>query len=134
MTYLALTHGATGIICYMYKDIKSSYDAEVRWSAVKSIGQEIKDISPILLAKNAVANSIVGDNPLIHWKAKEKNGKIFLIAVNSSVDVQSIVMKLPVAIRKATFHVGLGMAYPQKKEMCNRPGKYRQVSGPELAE
>ena len=117
MTYLALTHGATGILYYYHKDIELLFDSEVRWRVLKSIGQEVRDLAPILLAPDFAAGKITGDNPNVHWRAKDKDGKLVVIAVNSSEKVESIVLDLPAAASEASFHAGLGMAYPHEKEL-----------------
>src|SRR4030095_711137 len=59
MTYLALIHGANGLIYYYYRDIKMMYDSEARWAILKTIGQEVKDLSPVLIASDIHQDRIV---------------------------------------------------------------------------
>ncbi|MBI3920107.1 MAG: hypothetical protein HY318_01720 [Armatimonadetes bacterium] len=117
MTYLALTHGATGLLYYYHKEIKVAYDSEVRWSAVKSIAKEVRDLSTVLLAPDYEPGKITGDNPKVHWKAKSRDGKLFVIAVNSSTEVQGVILTLPGPAQKAVLRTGIGLAYPWKNQL-----------------
>jgi hypothetical protein len=117
MSYLAITHGATGLIYYYYKDIKMAYDSEIRWAAVKEIGREIKNLSPILLAEDFNQGQITSDNPQIHWKAKQFEDKMFLIAVNSTTDTQTVLFNLPINVKNTTLHAGAGLAYARDQEL-----------------
>ncbi|OHB55887.1 MAG: hypothetical protein A2Y12_04785 [Planctomycetes bacterium GWF2_42_9] len=96
MSYLAIVHGATGLSYYYHKDIMLSYDAPVRWAAVKAIAKDIKDISPILTAqtikidpKLLYKNRLSADNISVHWMAKKYQDRMYLILVNTSRDLQS---------------------------------------------
>lgn len=117
MTYLGLTHSAEGFVYYYYNDIMMNDDGGVSWNAVKSIAQEVKDLSPILLASDAKKNSISGDNPAVHWIAKQKDGKTYIIAVNSSTQTQNAVFTLPSAIKKVNLVKGTGVTYPYNNEL-----------------
>lgn len=117
MTYLALTHGATGLLYYYHKEIKVAYDSEVRWSAVKSIAREVKDLSDVLLAPDFDPGKIIGDNPKVHWKTKNREGKLFVIAVNSSTEIQGLILTFPGPVQKAILRTGVGLAYPWKNQL-----------------
>lgn len=127
MTYIYLTHGATGIVYYYYADIKLTFDSEVRWEAVKSIAQEVKDLSPILLAEDVQTGKIRADNALIHWTAKQKDGKTYIIAVNTSTETQSSIFTLPSASKKAKLVTGTGLAYPYNNELLLTLDGYEAV-------
>ena len=117
MSYLAITHGATGLIYYYYKDIKMAYDSEARWAAVKNMGREIKSLSPILLAEDFNKGQIISDNPQIHWKAKQLEGKTFLIAVNSTTDTQTVIFNLSIDVKNTAVLAGAGLAYAKGREL-----------------
>jgi hypothetical protein len=117
ISYLALTHGATGLIYYYYKDIKMAYDSESRWAAVKDMGREIKSLSPVLLAEDFNQGLITSDNPQIHWKAKHFEDKTFLIAVNSTTDTQTVMFNLPIDVKNTTVRAGAGLAYAKDREL-----------------
>ncbi|MBI1390271.1 MAG: hypothetical protein GC154_17665 [bacterium] len=85
MTYLALTHGAKGIIYYCYYDFRLLPEYETMWKWMKSIASEVKTLSPALLSnENTAAIAVHPDTEEIHTLLKEKDGKIYLLAVNSS--------------------------------------------------
>ncbi len=50
MTYLALTHGATGLIYYSYFDLKRSPNFDENWKNVTTVVSEVKSIFPWLLS------------------------------------------------------------------------------------
>lgn len=89
MAYLSIAHGATGLVVYYYKDIKLSADAGVRWDAVKAIARDVEQIAPILLSSAAAGRRLRCDNPEVDWRAIERDGKTYLIAVNSTRNLQT---------------------------------------------
>jgi hypothetical protein len=111
MTYLALVNGATGIGFYYHRDILLAYDAEVRWSAVKQIARDVDSIAEILLAPNHEGGQIAGDNPNIEWRAKNVDGKLHVIAVNSGRDLQNVTLRLPQKFTRAKTVQGSGTGY-----------------------
>jgi len=106
MTFLALTHGATGIVFYYYKDIKMAFDHEQRWAAVKAIGEEVQRLAPVLLASDIDPGHISCDNEQIHWWAKASGTGLSLMAVNAATTTQSAKFSLPVALAGARFRSG----------------------------
>ena len=75
MSYLAVVHGAKGVIYWYNATLK----ARALWPAMKLFGQEFKFISPFLLAPSNLPYQITGP---IHYLIKKVNGKVCLIAVN----------------------------------------------------
>jgi hypothetical protein len=119
MSYMAIVHGATGLCYYYHKDIMLSYDAETRWAAVKKIARDIKDIAPILAAETVkidpkllYKNKMSADNLSVHWMAKRYQGKMYLILVNTSRDLQSQFFdKIPWKFKQADVIQGDCFAY-----------------------
>lgn len=84
MTYLALTHGAKGLIYYCYYDMRVLPNYRPMWEWMKAIGQEVKSLSPVLLSPDDLGR--VAFSPAtasIHTKLKKWNGRLYLLAVNS---------------------------------------------------
>jgi hypothetical protein len=50
MTYLAINHGAKGLIYYSYFNIRDDKDYKARWEQIKKVGREIKDLRPVILS------------------------------------------------------------------------------------
>jgi hypothetical protein len=128
MTYLALAHGATGIIIYYYKDIKLAYDSEVRWAFLKALGEELKKLEPVLLAPQYTERDISGNNPQVHWRVKEHDGKLYVLAVNASTEVQSLILKLPRQLKRTSLLSGVGLAYGWKDELLLTLDGYEAVA------
>jgi len=117
MTFLALTHGATGIVFYYYKDIQMAFDREQRWAAVKGIGEEVQQLSPVLLAEDVDPAHIVSDNERVHWRAKANATGIDLIAVNTEPSTQSVKLGFPVTLEGASLRSGKGFAHTVDNEL-----------------
>ncbi len=85
MTYLALAHGAKGLIYYCYYDLRvlPQY-AEMRaW--MKKIGGEVKELFPVLLSPEDLGPVDPSPpDPAIHTKLKRSSGRLYLIAVNAA--------------------------------------------------
>ena len=85
MTYLALTHGAKGLIYYCYYDMRVLPQYAEMWAGMKKIGAEVKSLSPVLLAPGDLgpAKFTPPDAP-IHTKLKRSGGRLYLLAVNAA--------------------------------------------------
>lgn len=117
MTFLALTHGATGIVFYYYKDIQMAFDRSIRWAAAKEIGEEIRRLSPILLTGDLAPGHIISDNEQVHWSAKPTDKGLALIAVNAATTTQSATFTLPAPLAHASIHSGVGFAHAQDNQV-----------------
>lgn len=83
MTYLALTHGAKGLIYYCYYDMRLLPQYKEMWGWMKRLGAEIKDISPMLLSPDDYGTVQCSPaNTGIHTKLKKYKGELYLMAVN----------------------------------------------------
>lgn len=82
MTYLALTHGAKGIIYYCYYDLRVLPQYKEMWAWMKEIGREVKDLSPVLLMGKRLPVECEGDGGAIHSLLLEHEGSWYLLAVN----------------------------------------------------
>jgi hypothetical protein len=84
MTYLALVHGAKGLIYYCYYDLRVLPQYLEMWSWMKRIGTEVKALFPVLLSPEDLgpARSTLA-NPAIHSKLKRCDGRLYLLAVNA---------------------------------------------------
>jgi hypothetical protein len=82
MTYLALTHGAMGLIFYCYYDLRVLPQYQEMWSWMKEIGAEVKELSPALLSPARLPVEVRGDAAKIHALLKEHDGKWYLLTVN----------------------------------------------------
>lgn len=92
MTYLAITHGAKGIIYWNYKDAKQN---PIIWDTMLKIGKELKELTPILTSPDSPLLVNV-NNPNIHFLLKKYKGKFYLLTINASKESQGkVVFHLP---------------------------------------
>jgi hypothetical protein len=118
MTYLALTHGARGVMYYCYH-VYTGYDAAkekagcnayvlggylpekqpLLWSALDRLGGEMKRLGPALLLPGA-EEGVTGS---VHWRLLPRGGKadVRLIAVNAD-EVSATTVTLPLKKVKPT--------------------------------
>lgn len=78
MTYLSLIHGARQVAYYDRKPM-----SEYLWGSMTSLNHEVKELTPILVSTDKSVLVSVNEQ-FVHFTVKEKNGKYYLIAVNSS--------------------------------------------------
>ena len=84
MVYLALTHGAKGILYYSFGDVINN---EPLWNYLRDLNSEINELSPILLSGDIEQVVQVSPPPQnnegIHTLLKKYQNKWYLLAVNS---------------------------------------------------
>jgi hypothetical protein len=95
MTYLALTHGAMGLIYYSYYDLRVLPQYQEMWGWMKQIGAEVRELSPVLLSPTKLPVEVRGDSHKIHAVLKEHEGKWYLLAVNGETTPAKAQFTLP---------------------------------------
>ena len=94
MTYLALTHGAKGLIYYCYYDLRVLPQYQEMWGWMKSIAAEVKALSPMLLSPEDLgAVDYAPAAEKIHTRLKRYNGQLYLMAVNAGSNPCRITFK-----------------------------------------
>ncbi len=84
MTYLAVNHGAKGLIYYSYFNIRDDKDYKTRWQQIKEIAAEIDSLKPVILSTQKTNKSdIVCDNRSIDFKLMRESNTYYLFAVNT---------------------------------------------------
>ncbi len=97
MVYLALIHGAQGLICYSYYDLLKGDDKAVferRWREVSAISGEVAKLIPVLLEGKEVAADL---KSAVRYRALEHDGTTHIIAVNTLPVPQDASIGLPKA-------------------------------------
>ena len=104
MTYLALAHGARGLIYYCYYDLRVLPQYPQMWAWMKSIAAEVKSISPVLLSPDDRGPVLVlPSNAGLHTKLKQQGGRLYLIAVNTARTESAVTFRLgPLPAPRAT--------------------------------
>jgi hypothetical protein len=95
MTYLALTHGAKGLLYYCYYDLRMLPQYGQMWAWMQQIAAEVKSLSPVLLAPDEPTPPLTHppDAP-IHLRLKQFDGRLYLLAVNSATNAYDVELSL----------------------------------------
>jgi hypothetical protein len=105
MTYLALAHGAKGLIYWCYYNMRVLPQYEEMWGWMKRIGEEVKTLSPVLLSPEDLGPVASDPSPItIHTKLKRCTGRLYLIAVNAASEPCEVTFELA---RKLPREVGV---------------------------
>jgi hypothetical protein len=86
MTYLAVNHGAKGIIYYSYFDLlRPNADYATRWPQIKKIGTEISQLRSVFLSTQQTNDSdVTCDNGVIDYQLMKDGTRYYLFAVNTN--------------------------------------------------
>jgi len=97
MAWQCIAAGANGLVFYSYSDLHKTHGNEPfekRWADVTTMAAEIKRFMPILLSPVAAAPPAWSDAPeTVAWRLYEKDGKTYLLAVNSGDEPASAVLR-----------------------------------------
>ena len=84
MTYLAISHGAKGLIYYSYFNIRDDEDYKSRWEEIKGLAGEVAGLRSVLLSiQQAGVNNIFCDNENIDFRLMREGGSYYVFAVNT---------------------------------------------------
>ncbi|MBM4079597.1 MAG: hypothetical protein FJ278_07850, partial [Planctomycetes bacterium] len=87
MTYLALIHGAKGLIYYSLYDLKALPDYAERWPAMKALAAELRGIESLILLGEAVSPSPLNTEcKAVEFAARRHEGRLWLIAANVTAE------------------------------------------------
>jgi hypothetical protein len=87
MSYLAVNHGAKGLIYYSYFNIRDDADYGTRWPQIKDIAREIDQLKPVFLSTSQTSdNDVTCANANIDSKLMKEGNTYYLFAVNTRVD------------------------------------------------
>jgi len=92
VTYLALTHGTSGIVYWEYNSARRNLKI---WDTMRKISLEIKELTPALTSSTSEKNVTVSDQH-IHHILKETEDAYFLITVSDSEEtLGAVTLELP---------------------------------------
>jgi hypothetical protein len=99
MTYLAINHGAKGLIYYSYFNIRDDKDYRTRWEQIKDLASEIKHLRPVLLSTDEADDGCIRcDNKDIDLKLMKQGTSYYAFAINTEKGIAERVsfrVKLP---------------------------------------
>jgi hypothetical protein len=105
MTYLAINHGAKGLIYYSYFNIRDDADFDTRWPQIKEIASEVDQLRPIILSIDPTnTNDITCDNADIDFKLMKQGNTYYLLAVNTKEeDITGVSFQINLANKPSEF-------------------------------
>lgn len=107
MTWLALNHGAKGLIYYCYYDHRVLPTYELRYAGMKRLAAEINELMPVLLTTEQVKpGTFTCDNPEIDLGVWRHEGSYYLAAVNKGLPEQLATIKGPFGAVETLFEDG----------------------------
>ena len=99
VTYLALTHGADGVLYWEYSAARRD---PVIWETMVQLSHEMRELTPVLTSPDAAVQP-ESSHAEIHTLLKDQDSALTLIAVNGADrPVESVRMTLPTHAREAT--------------------------------
>jgi hypothetical protein len=95
MAYLALIHGAQGLVCYSYYDLFKGVGKggtappevfERRWREVSAIAQDVRKVIPALLGAESARSELRAS---VRWRSVLYNGRTVVLAVNTDAKAEA---------------------------------------------
>lgn len=85
MSYLAVNHGAKGLIYYSYFNIRDDADYDTRWLEIKDIASELDQLRPVFLSiYETNEGDVTCNNGDIDLKLMREGETYYLFAVNTN--------------------------------------------------
>ena len=106
MTYLAIVHGATGIQYFIRRAPHNNPFVDGMWAECRKLAAEIKELTPVLLSHEAAPEVVATDgDPALHLTARQYDGAVYLLCVNTEKQPKSISIECGVAPTEADAEV-----------------------------
>ncbi len=105
MSYLAVNHGAKGLIYYSYFDIRNDANYDTRWIEIKDIASEIDQLRSVFLSTSQTSdNDVTCNNGDIDFKLMWYDGTYYLLAVNTKEEtISGVSFQINLANKPAVF-------------------------------
>lgn len=85
MAYLALAHGAKGLVYFSYYNLRVLPNYDELWKGLKKIAGEVEILAPVLLSSECLGSAACSpDGTRIHSRIMKCDGQLYLIAVNAA--------------------------------------------------
>ena len=109
MTYLAIVHGARGILYYCYRGSQYEIlDSPEHWADLKRLAGELRELTPVLLSDDSeeklglrvtgpLGRTDADEMPPVHYLLKEQGETRTLIAVNPADRAVNVTFRGPTA-------------------------------------
>ncbi len=123
MAYLALIHGANGLIFYSYFDLFREIGGKMaepevferRWKEVRQLAQELASLSTVLLEGEATSVKFEPSETSIHLRCLRKEREIYVLVANPSDEKAEITLSMPFKANVRLSSEGLKARWDGKK-------------------
>lgn len=103
MAYLALIHGANGLIFYSYFDLMRDVGGkgvapevfEKRWNEVRQLGKELASLIPALLEGEAISVKFEPVGSPVHLRCLRRKSEIYVLAANPTEEEAKVALSVP---------------------------------------
>ena len=111
MSWMCIAAGANGLILYAFHDLIRAEDTTpfaTRWADVTQMAQEIKDLEPVLLSIDPAPqpDQVRDAEGSVAWRLYAREGKTYLVTVNSSTAARTASFRFPKAFRSSENVLG----------------------------
>jgi len=128
MTYLAVNHGARGLIYYSYFNVLDDADYQTRWEEIKEIAGEINHLRPVLLSTQQTNNNdIICNNRNIDFKLMREGDTYYLFAVNAKKETVTGVSFRNKLVNKPST---IGVLFENHRQLAAINGNFTDDFGP----
>jgi len=107
MSYLAVNHGAKGLVYYSYFNIRDDADYDVRWPEIKEIANEIDELRPVFLSIDPTKpNDALCDHADVDFKVMRRDNTYYLFAVNTKKEtIKGVSFQLDMVVQSTSVDV-----------------------------
>lgn len=111
MSWMCIAAGANGLVYYSFFDLIRAEDVEpfdACWADITKMAQEIKDLEPLLLSVDPAPQpeQVRDSDGAVAWRLYAREGKTYLVTVNSSTEAKTARFRFPKAFAGAENVVG----------------------------
>ena len=111
MSWMCIAAGANGLVYYSFFDLIRAEDVEpfdARWADITKMAQEIKDLEPLLLSIDPAPQpeQVRDSGGAVAWRLYAREGKTYLVTVNSSAEARTASFRFPRAFARAENVMG----------------------------
>jgi predicted CXXCH cytochrome family protein len=123
MTYLAVNHGAKGLVYYSYSDINST-----RWQQIKEIAGEVDQLRPVFLSVDQTNETdVFCDNGKIDFNLMRQGNAHYLITVNTK---QETVAGVSFQVNMIVESGGIDVLFESGRQVSLQDGSFEDDFGP----
>jgi hypothetical protein len=127
MTYLAINHGAKGLIYYSYFNLRDDKDYEPRWGQLKEIGREVRQLATVLFSSDESADLVRCNTKDIDFATFRLGRQSYLTCVNTKEILNA---KVEIQISGIESGREIRVLFENGRKVLSRVGSFTDSFGP----